>query len=129
MTVGPLVALITAGAVAARLVTALRAAGYRARSVPRRTAADPPALDAWLAAQRPAALVLDARVVRLSAAPHVYDLAAARGVELVVASIYAGDDEGDVRGASALRVGRRVSVADVVRGVQRTIGSVADARV
>ena len=125
----PLVALVTTDALAPRVAAALGAAGYRARRLPAHTVARAPMLAAWLAAQRPAALVLDARVVRLSAAPHVYDLAAARGVELVVASIYAGDDEGDVRGASALRVGRRVSVADVVRGVQRTIGSVADARV
>ena len=129
MTVGPLVALITTGAVAARLVTALRAAGYRARSVPRRTAADPPALDAWLAAQRPVALVVDARALRPSQAPHVYDAAAAGGVELVVASIYAGGDAEDVRGASAPPVGRRVAAADVVRGVRRAIGPVADARV
>jgi hypothetical protein len=84
----------------------------------------PPALEAWLAAHGPAALVLDARAVRLSAAPHLYDLTAARGVELVVAAIYDGDDP---RQSASAPVGRRVSVEDIVRGVRSAIGVSEDA--
>ena len=119
MAVPPLIAVIADAAVAARLGAALRAAGYRATPLPRAAALGPAALGAWLARRRPAALVLDARALRLSDAPHIPAAAAAHGVEVVVAAIY-GEAEGDA--AAALPVGRRLGVADVVRGVQRAIG-------
>jgi len=117
MTRAPLVSFVTAPGVAARLGEALRAAGYRARSLPSPTLTSAPALEAWLVGHRPAALVLDARAVRLSEAPHVYDLTAARGVELVVGALYDRDEP-----VPDAPIGRRVGVADVVRAVQRALG-------
>jgi hypothetical protein len=119
LTIAPLVSFVTAGGLAPRLADALRAVGYRARPLPAPATARPAALEDWLAAHRPAALVLDARAVRLSAAPHLVDSAAARGVEVVVGSIY---DEGNASGAAARPVGRCVGLADIVRAVQRALG-------
>jgi len=119
LTTAPLVSFVTAGGLAPRLADALRAAGYRVRPLPAPATARPAALEDWLAAHRPAALVLDARAVRLSAAPHLVDSAAARGVEVVVGSIY---DEGNASGAAARPVGRCVGLADIVRAVQRALG-------
>ena len=124
----PTIAVFTDDALVSRLCGALEALGYRTVSAPPAEVTDETALRAFIARQQLDAVVYDAhsKAVSPSTFQQLYEMGVVHDYDVVVAAIYDNPDlESDDDVAPAQPIGRRMTVADVVRAVSRAVGPAA----